>query len=324
MRKISAKFLLSILSVFFAFVAIGSTTFAWFALSRTAAISSIEATIKSGDGIEFRLKKDSYRPTDTWSSGFLNLQEDDEFQTKTQNVKFAPVTYVNDTFKQIKIVGKELEYVDALPNKEYIQFSLQFRAKKGALLQSNTIKVSDKSKLDSLVKVWNPDIEFKLHEGDLSNVTSEDSIKVSASNSARVMIKNTSLNEETNLPHNTYTIWESSVNPLSGNTEGLNSKTDTYGALDYFKKKTDIGQFLEEHEFETPNYETSIFGQSEDVASNLMTGTDNPLYPQEYLTNSAYFYGEIEITIWLEGWDKECINTAIGEEIKIFLSFDYS
>lgn len=49
MRK---KILLSILTLAFVAIAVGTTTFAWFTLSNTATVSNIEGTVQAGEGLE--------------------------------------------------------------------------------------------------------------------------------------------------------------------------------------------------------------------------------------------------------------------------------
>ena len=55
MTKLTRKLFISILTVAFAFVTLGATTFAWFTLTTTAKVETFDASMQSGTGIEMSL-----------------------------------------------------------------------------------------------------------------------------------------------------------------------------------------------------------------------------------------------------------------------------
>ena len=63
MRKLTTKLLFAIISAAFALVALGTTTFAWFTLSDTATVSTFDAQITAGEGIEISLDDINYYTT---------------------------------------------------------------------------------------------------------------------------------------------------------------------------------------------------------------------------------------------------------------------
>ena len=55
MKKLSRKLLISIFTLVITVLAVGASTFAWFALSTTSQVSNIGGKVTGGEGIEVRL-----------------------------------------------------------------------------------------------------------------------------------------------------------------------------------------------------------------------------------------------------------------------------
>ena len=55
----SRKLMVSILTLTFALLTLGTATFAWFTLTDTATISQFDATVMAGEGIEVSLGEDN-------------------------------------------------------------------------------------------------------------------------------------------------------------------------------------------------------------------------------------------------------------------------
>ena len=66
MKKVTKRIILSIVSLAFIAVALGTTTFAWFTLSNVATVSDIEGTVQAGEGIEITLSDNEYKTIDRW------------------------------------------------------------------------------------------------------------------------------------------------------------------------------------------------------------------------------------------------------------------
>ena len=87
MRKLTTKLLFAIISVAFALVALGTTTFAWFTLSDTATVSTFDAQITAGEGIEISLDDINYYTTIP-----ANVIQD---KINALNVELKDVTSIN-------------------------------------------------------------------------------------------------------------------------------------------------------------------------------------------------------------------------------------
>lgn len=330
MKKITTKFMISIIALVFGFVAIGSTTLAWFSLTKDASIAPIQTTIRGGVGIELRLKTDN--DDDPWGVGYIDLNSNSYFYNNyIKNVAFSPVTYQptspSELFRKALQEGKEFKYFDALANKDYIQFTLQFRATKtnGASsaiklgVDSNMLSNGDKDEGSS---DWIPTVSYNITEG----VIAPDVMRASCANVARIMFKDLTI-----VGSETLTIWENPANQLTGNTLGLNSKDDTFGAVDYLKNKLHIPALSTSPTFIDSGYgndfETNVIGSEGAIIEQLIpgSGTDpDSDVSNLYGENPNYFYGEVEVTIWMEGWDKECLDAIISNQLLVNLMFSYS
>ena len=103
MRKLRNKLLLSILTVALTFIALGTTTFAWFTLGGTVTAEAFTANVKSAEGIEISLDGTE------WSNTISLTATDVEFKdiTSTNGIAFlgfdgqaaAAGTYASISFK---------------------------------------------------------------------------------------------------------------------------------------------------------------------------------------------------------------------------------
>lgn len=294
MKKMSRKLFIACLAVAFAVIALGTSTYAWLVVSRTASVEAFTGEVKAGDG-SIEVSADNGA---TWKTSI----EKDDFDKKLKNANFKnfdDVTYNGTGFKNITIdsVKKEatLSDIDAstedkLAEAGILRFKFQIR------LSKDSEKTSQKLFLDlanskmtegaSNKKTWTPD---KTVGTDI--VKDTETSKFIVSNAARVMIKY----------GDTAIVLEKGANQEE-NTAGLQSNTDDDGAMGYLKARTGITS----EKITAPGTYTTT----------AINGTTNP-----ELGNVTTTATDVEVTVWLEGYDYDCINALYKQILSVSLGF---
>src|SRR5690554_1781004 len=128
MSKLSKKAILAVLSLVLTFVALGATTFAWFSLGTTATVEQFNVNVKGSEGLEI-----NFDGQDGWFTT-LNSDRMAEYITGTGGVfdgkRLEAVTTAtgHDGFlKMTGLNGSTVNTIEAVPNIDYLEFTLNFR-----------------------------------------------------------------------------------------------------------------------------------------------------------------------------------------------------
>lgn len=293
MKKLSRKLFIACLAVAFAVIALGTSTYAWLVVSRTASVDPFEGSVKAGDGsIEVSIDDTNWKTSIT-SDDFTNL--------KSANfVSFNDVTYNDDKFKKFAIdsvkksasltdIGTLADAKDILGTAGILKFEFSVR------LAQDSSKDTEELYLDlsnSLItegagnnSSWTPD---KTVGDDIKQGTATD--KFIVSNAARVMVK---------LGTNTAVILEKGAGQ-NDNTAGLQTNTDTTGAMGYLKARTEI---TSTNIPASTNYTTQAINGTADIKLGTVSKTAT----------------KVTVIVWLEGYDYDCINALYKQILSVKL-----
>lgn len=290
MRKLSRKLFIACLAVAFAVIALGTSTYAWLVVSKTTTVGTIEAQVKAGDG-SIEISKNGQ---DGWKN---NLSEDD-FATELAGFNFGDATYDGTDFKSIKfnLSGETPSTsLEAITDKKasgilVLEFYVRLNADSQEGSKALKLDLGNSALATSGNKSWTPDLDVTDDANIKENVSTE---AFEVANAARIMIE----------------YGNEAAKIFENNKEALQTKTATTGAMGYLKARTGIpadGTGIEEN---TGTYETQSF----DVTTPVELGTVS----KETAT-------KVTVTVWLEGFDKDCINALYNQmlQIKLALAID--
>ncbi|MGD9887224.1 MAG: hypothetical protein AB7T03_04620 [Bacilli bacterium] len=305
MRKLTNKLFISILTVAFAVIALGTTTFAWFTLSNTATISPFNATVTSGEGIEVSLDEDAWYttiPTSVINAYLFDVTEG----THGSNFKLSAVTTADGTtFNKIKNDNSALEA--AVAEADYIEFTLNFRSSaesapsifwNGVTLTSNGVQ-------------WTSDASFTDAKGP---VAMGDTSTRFAANATRILVDGTT-DIIYELAANENAQAEDELIPFSyqpGNSVLSNTAVSTLpnGARNYFLVKRGVEPF---------GYDTATASAT---ITDLLANNDTAIITLTAGTGGASAWvGSIVVRVWIEGWDQDSFNAILKDTLTIGLVF---
>ncbi|MBR6517307.1 MAG: hypothetical protein IKT40_10775 [Bacilli bacterium] len=301
MRKnLTKKLFLSVLTLAFAVVSLGASTYAWFTLSKDASVETFEGKVTAGtSGLEIQVTGFDASGNivaaseSAWSSTSITAEQINSV-IGTQ-VKLNAVQYnSNYTFYNQEKAIDNTKGAEAKINQEFIAFNIHFR-------------LSDSEASASAVKLYLEDLNFgyanaqggwyasktfddAATEGQISQGAVTDPYVVT--DCARVALKNNS-NPSLNK------IYEATA--AEGGKHYTSNKYEE-GAVDYYNKV---------HELTTPIKAPADYGTSVKQFTSL--------------TEIGELSGTTPITVtvyvWVDGWDAECINNIFSQTLKVDLKF---
>lgn len=129
MTKLTRKLFISILTVAFAFVTLGATTFAWFTLTTTAKVDTFDAQMMAGTGIEMSLDGGT-----SFKNYFTEAEILDAITgTPDGDILFNLCTTLDgiNMYRHADLTATEFTAFDEgekAPSTDYIQFDIWFRS----------------------------------------------------------------------------------------------------------------------------------------------------------------------------------------------------
>ena len=314
-KNLTKKLMLSVLTLAFAVVSLGASTFAWFTLSGSAKLDQFSANVTGGYGLDVTVTKvgDAPAATAVWRSGRLPLDDlkavigtQAKFDAVTPSLAATAVAPFANLEGQTKVTVDESKKDIFEANVNYIAFDLHFRITDPTSVTKNLELYLDSLSLTgSTPNTWTADIAYDLEEG--NTVQPNTGVKYSIVDSARFAV----------VKSNVSTIYENAAEALNegkivagNNTEGFSN----YGAVSYYNNK--LGKTAENDIEHTTEYTTQPlegFAKTEKV-QNLFTFTPGA-------EGTADDIVTITILVWCEGWDAECINAIFNQTLAVDMQF---
>ena len=285
MRKLTNKLFISILTVAFAVIALGTTTFAWFTLSNTATITPFQAQVTAGEGIEVSIDNVNW---------YTTLSD-----TVVETYLFDASRYTS-TFKLDLVTSEDgmafetLLGAAVLPSahSKYIQFTLYFRA------FAATSIYWDGATITSTGRTWVPDASFNDSVGGVSTalVAGGTGVPRKAADATRISVKGTAATPVI------YELATAGTNTALGAETAVES-TDPGQAAYNFAKGIDLTRAIV-----TPATITDTLLLNESALVDLAE-------------TSGVWNGSVVVTIWLEGWDPNAFNAILSDTLSVGLVF---
>lgn len=290
MRKnLTKKLFLSILTLAFAVVSLGASTYAWFILSEDASVKSFSGTVTAGtSGLEIAVGKvdGSDKANIKWRATELDLATD--FAAAT-NVTFDALqnaaTFSGSAFTKLdpSVPGEE--------NKNYVAFRLYFRLADatGIPAEGEKVYLTDYDLTTQSASAWYVN---KNYEGVTGPVTvGQEEVIYYVSDAARIAF----------VAGGTSTVYETDT--LTGAANFASYGIGEKGAFSYYNAVSDdAGDLTKPATYYTAK--TSLA-----AAQELVTLTAG--------ANEAY----VDVYVWIDGWDQECINAIFTQQLNIALKF---
>jgi hypothetical protein len=317
MGKIIRKLFLSVLSLTLSAIMLGTVTYAWITMTNKNFLDGLVLNVSSGEKLEVSFDGISYYnqlPNDIFSGVFDELIMRDV--TSSDGLNFHTGRFgANEK--------------DAIPNIEYATFTLWIRsvgAERNVYLVEN---VSDLVQYDigmagtfvvSRGMQWRADLTFingtnetedTVYEGERNTYYASDAVRIAFLE----QINGNNPQDNRTVDDLNQVIIDPSGDPLRG--YGV-----LYGALDYSSKR--IGRLVE-----VPVDKPAVVYELTEFPPN------NPYVPlnenskiMELIASDekdnwdrTYYVGKVTINIWLEGWDADCFDAIMRDEIRIQLKF---
>lgn len=297
MTKLRKKLLLSVLTLALTFIALGSTTFAWFTLGNDATANAFEGTVQGGEGIDIAFVKNEIK-TEADAKGYAWAMSINLADFNLNNLKFKDLTSVDG--KEITDIKKAA----ATANTDYVEIELYVRSV-GVL---NALYLSGLTGVESDVVNWSPDVNVE------NQLTIDTPVAFNPLNAVRVSFTNKT----------TTSVLEFTVE----NNHGSADATEAGLAYKYaFAKKHQevIDAKVTDNSNMFPNTTKipQVTNKAVDLSTtvNLLghTGTDADAFVsyEDTTNNTTYYIYKVTFRVWMEGWDGDCINAILTKKVKL-------
>lgn len=309
MRILTRKIALSILTLTFSIIALTTTTFAWFTLSTSNTIDGIQLSVTLGEDLELSLDNISYYQSlsnelihqyinNLNLSDITSLNGFELYNKKGTNLNIKKnVDYVSITI-YFRTLNPRLKYV-YLTNDISQSLSYQDASGKGTYFVSNGVN-------------WQADISFvndeygnKIERGTIKRYYATDALRIAL---IEQKVYDDDTRDESTLIK---TIIDPSNNPLRG--YGM-----PYGAIAYWNAKRNQMTLPPSNIPDTIYRLSTIKGGFSDNQNSKATELRPGAWEVGY---QEFFVGKATINLWLEGWDADCFDAILKDQIKIQLQF---
>lgn len=317
--KVQRKLTIIIVMVLLTVVALGTSTYAWFTLNNIAKVDQIEMGITSGVGIDLSLDENADWTQKVWKSKL----ENSDFNKYIKDVSFDAVTSYdgkNFTVMNNDSIAKE--------SNKFIELEIYFRAsnvisfestmKAGIYLVENNKNASysdDNSALGSGTAIvskgidWKADVTFKysdtetLNPGNTKKCYAKDAVRLSFT------YKNGT---------ETSKIFDLSTDSTVGKTPNYRGYNYQYGAADYYRVKN-----AEENVRKSEKTQNVLFFDELSLINEQAKASNNNSLVSVLEKTGDYYYGKTTLRLWIEGWDGDCFDSILSDNIRAQLKFQF-
>lgn len=307
MKSVTTKLLLSFAVISMAIIALSTVTLAWFTLSKTAKVNQFELNIKPDDGLEIRVIQERLDYDSGWR---INTQ------TKLDGA-LVPVTTLNG--KKFK----NFDFTDALSS-HYISFKIYFRSKVDC---SILLSKMSSSSSDALFK---PDVDIVIKEdskfiiyGPKQENKYIRSIAVSDAFRASFIINDTPsiyvFNKDKG--QGCYAGFEYQDNWYNPAIEFYNKNYGT-NLINPFRYMDLSSNLVDEKDFISGKQKDLYLYNIESISSKMrIININDELLTLNHNNLSGYYEGDMQVNIWLEGWDADCFDAINNTTLSMVMGF---
>ena len=309
MTKITRKLVLSILTVVLTFVALGTTTFAWFTLTNTSTVQPFEAEIVGDTGIEIALGDHSgvaSAPTDyDWKTTLTTADVENYIDSAYGGTfQFGHVTTSNgvDFFT---LGSSSLTSTGT----GYLEIPLNFRSNSANQINWTNILLS------SDTYVWTIDVDFT---GVGGAITTPGTLSVDASNGMRIAM----------ISQATYGGFTVGYEKPAGGSPLNVVLDDGIAATPQDLSNGGIGDAGAMNYYYAKNNSLPFNADAVTVLDTIQTlGAGQPVISMDDVSGSATnyeadFFGQVMVRVWLEGWDANTYNSILSQIVSTTFAFE--
>lgn len=295
-KKITRKVLVAVFALVLSVVALGTTTYAWFTLGNTVKVDSFDVKVTGGEGLEM-----TYVTSTGTEKGYVTTISKDQIEEylkddysldSWEDFELGVVTSVDGKeFKKLSDDGKSLVELD-IDEKPFVEFKLKFRTK-----GTDKKLVWSGVTLDSTGVSWKPEFDYIAVGG--AKIVKDTEATYFAKNGTRIAVVPKTEDAK---------IYEL---PTSGtNNTALSNGEPNFaeGAHNYYKNATQYDLVTDHSTYKAAPTFSSITAPVDVVDFGSF--------------DSDYYYAEVTVRIYLEGFDSETFNAILSDKIQVALSFE--
>lgn len=300
-KNLTKKLMLSVLTLAFAVVSLGASTFAWFTMSSNAKVSAFQGTVKGAEGIEIAITAipESTFDTDTlkWYSGVL---PSNAIKTVVGKVQFDALTSSNGV--DFSSLDHNTGTLKPNATEGFIEFRLWFKAGAADTLSLTTLNIAG----PSTVPTPTIDQDFLISADDTGTLKAEVGEKWAFNVASAARVSFQPKGESSAMIYELSAV--SASEGVAGNSEGFDT---VKGAFAYYNAKVeDEVQKLKPSIATKP---TQVF-QNGDLAETKAEADDIISLETDVITY-------VDVRVWIEGWDGECLNSIFDQVLTIDFEF---
>ena len=303
MRKnLTKKLFLSVLTLAFAVISLGASTYAWFVLSEDANVEAFSGTVQSGtSGLEIGVNLVGEDGPVQWRATSLDLTAD--LASIFTDFKFDAVQNANPLGAgEFQDINETAVAANGSTGK-YLAFELYFRlADTNTSTGAESVYLTDYSMQTTGAENWFVNKTYKDANGDDVAVAAEN-VKYYVSDAARIAIVGADADHSLYLETHTYAGTDDKFQ-----SEGKQSN----GALSYYNAiNSDATKSLPDS-YENPTYGVTTKYDGKTSICELVAAVSE---------GDPNYEGSVVVYIWIDGWDGECINAIFGQTLTIDFKF---
>jgi hypothetical protein len=318
-KNLTKKLMLSVLTLAFAVVSLGASTFAWFTLDGNANIGKFEADVVGGYGLDVSVTE--YKGTvSKWYTGAIPAEDIAAAIVKTTGK--ADWQFDAATPAEALTASQSFKNVEGGDAKgSYAIFDLHFKLTDATTTEKFNLYLNKFDVTASNQEAWTVDHEYALN-GDLiadgngvepgadgyvktykNKVALNSSVTYSVESAARIAFI-----EGTTGYNKVYQQANNAVVAAGNNTVGFNE----FGAWNYYAEKLGATNKLTypasnpNETLEGTNTWSGEWAEETEVVRENLTGGDIVV---------------LTVIVWIEGWDGECINAIFAQHLAVELAF---
>jgi len=296
-KSLTRKLAIAIIALVFAVVSLSTSTYAWFTMSDTANVDSFEATVKSAEGIEIGVTKLENDSVTQWYVGEVPSQaikavaEDADF--KFEAITPNTIAYNNPTFK---------DQFNGEKTSGWVSFFVHIKA-----AQAGTVSIDDIALTTTNPSTWTVTAPYQGTKN--VNYAVNDVAQYEVADAARVALITTQKDVQYFEKDATDAKTENGVK-YAGNTVGI---TETNGAYAYYNAINPNNPLDDDNK---SSYQTYLINGDLGIVKDEIVVDLGSVAADEILT--------IQVLVWVEGWDAECLNAIFEQTLKVDLDFKYT
>lgn len=308
MTKLRKKLLLSVLTLALTFIALGSTTFAWFTLGNDAKANAFTGTVQGGQGIDIAFVDTTKDITTETGYKQYNWTMSIDLATKIGNqLVFEDLT--SQDGREITLIDSSK--TDLQANKQYVEVSFYVRSM-GELSALNLTSFID---VESNNFDWNPDATVEGANGFTVNTPASwnalNALRVSFTVGKNTLATNVfEFNYKNN--HGTADDTKSGIayKYAEAKKHNITCPEQTAVLKDTVKVGTVEQEKANKIENIALNNPVNLLKKGESATADIVT---------TYTLEDGVTYNIYQVTlrVWMEGWDGDCINAILTKSVKL-------